>query len=214
MNAAAASPSSGYSRMMYFTFPVSMYFSFSFGKVVTANAAQCGQVIEAYSMMVTGAVSEPIGMSSSGPLASSSSTEKVCASARPPRMLRNSKAPTAPRTPSASVAEVLMTNCQRVIIAVNLRYPCLSILAFFKIGSAFAASRQCSGWIVAVFGCSRSFDGGAQAAKGGPQIFVRDAGHLRRNGGGGGFIGLGPRCLTVAPHQRRLAQREPAHRLP
>ena len=35
--------------------------------------------------MVTGAVGDPITTSSSGPLASSSSTEKVCASARPPR---------------------------------------------------------------------------------------------------------------------------------
>src|SRR6516164_1726217 len=105
MNAAAASGSSGYSRIMYFTLPVSMYFSFSFGKVLTANAAQCGQVIEAYSMMVTGAVAEPIGMSSSGPLASSSSTEKVCARAADPS------------APSTSTAELLTTNSRRVIIA-------------------------------------------------------------------------------------------------
>src|SRR5262249_19240681 len=107
--------------MMYLTLPVSMYFSFSFGKVVTAKAAQCGQVIEAYSMMVTGAVGEPIGMSSSAPLASNSSTEKVCASARPPRPLNASKAPKLPSTLSASVAEVVVTNCRRVIITINLR---------------------------------------------------------------------------------------------
>src|SRR5215475_6043711 len=142
--------------MMYLTLPVSMYFSFSFGKVLTANAAQCGHVIEAYSMMVMGALGEPIGMSSSGPFASSSSTEKVSAWARPPLLLNTSRTPTLPSTPSASPAEVLMTNCRRVIITLNLRLSLLQalsrqvllrphIVAPFESGSAFTAMRQSRG---------------------------------------------------------------------
>src|SRR5215831_19880793 len=134
--------------MMYFTLPVSMYFSFSLGKVLTAKAAQCGQVIEAYSMIVTGAVAEPIGISSSGPLASNSSTEKVCASARPPRPLNTSKEPKLPNAPSASAAEVLVTNCRRVIITICLRCPCENIVGFCQTGSVFAKATQSPGRVL------------------------------------------------------------------
>ena len=48
------------------TLPVSMYFFFSSGKVVSWKWAQCGQVIEAYSTMVTGAVADPSASSPSG----------------------------------------------------------------------------------------------------------------------------------------------------
>ena len=44
---------------MYFTLPVSIYFFFNSGYVVLWKVAQWPQVIEAYSMMVTGASSLP-----------------------------------------------------------------------------------------------------------------------------------------------------------
>src|SRR4051812_47104594 len=45
------------------TLPVSIYSAFSFGNTSCVNAAQCGQVIDAYSMIVTGASLEPKAMS-------------------------------------------------------------------------------------------------------------------------------------------------------
>src|SRR5579883_2455563 len=49
---------------MYFTRPLSMYCALSCGNVVSLKCAQCGQVSEAYSMMVTGALAAPMTMSS------------------------------------------------------------------------------------------------------------------------------------------------------
>ena len=40
------------------TFPVSIYFVRSIGKTFSPNAAQCGQLIDEYSVMVTGALSD------------------------------------------------------------------------------------------------------------------------------------------------------------
>ncbi len=54
--AAPASGSSGYSRKMNRTLPVSMSRCLSSGKTSLANRAQCGQVIEAYSMITFGAL--------------------------------------------------------------------------------------------------------------------------------------------------------------
>lgn len=42
-----------------------MYFDRSIGKTFSPNAAQCGQLIEEYSVMVTGALAEPIAISGS-----------------------------------------------------------------------------------------------------------------------------------------------------
>jgi len=42
-----------------------MYLVFNSGKVVAAKCAQCGQVIEAYSVIVTGALAGPSAMSGS-----------------------------------------------------------------------------------------------------------------------------------------------------
>ena len=47
--------------------PESMYFALSSGQVVSWNAAQWVQVIEAYSMIVAGAFADPCTMSGSGP---------------------------------------------------------------------------------------------------------------------------------------------------
>src|ERR1700736_595995 len=53
--AAAALMSSGNSRNTKRTLPASTYFDCSIGNTFSWNAAQCGQLIEAYSTMVTGA---------------------------------------------------------------------------------------------------------------------------------------------------------------
>ena len=44
---------------MSFTLPVSTYAALNAGQTLLENAAQCGQVGDAYSITVTGAVSDP-----------------------------------------------------------------------------------------------------------------------------------------------------------
>ena len=65
IEAAAALMSSGNSRNTKRTLPVSIYFDRSIGKTFWPNAAQCGQLIDEYSVMVIGAFSDPIAMSGS-----------------------------------------------------------------------------------------------------------------------------------------------------
>jgi len=79
MKAPAAIGSNGNSRKMKRTLPVSMYFSFSCGNVVSVKWAQCEHVIDAYSMMVTGALSDPIVCSPNGPAFINSACATVCA---------------------------------------------------------------------------------------------------------------------------------------
>ena len=62
---AAALMSSGNSRNTYRTLPVSIYSDLIFGNTSALKAAQCGQVIEAYSVMVTAALAGPSAMSGS-----------------------------------------------------------------------------------------------------------------------------------------------------
>ena len=62
---AAALMSSGNSRNTKRILPVSMYSDLIFGNTFSVKAAQCGQVIEAYSVMVTGALAGPSAMSGS-----------------------------------------------------------------------------------------------------------------------------------------------------
>src|SRR5258708_11474762 len=57
--------SSENSRNTKRTLPLSIYFDFSIGKRLSWKAAQCGQLIDAYSRMVTGAFWAPSGMSGS-----------------------------------------------------------------------------------------------------------------------------------------------------
>ena len=63
------------------TLPVSMYFAFSVGQVFSWKAAQCEQVIEAYSMIETLASSLPSQTSPSGPATARSAAVVDCASA-------------------------------------------------------------------------------------------------------------------------------------
>src|ERR1700722_12083382 len=65
IEAAVALMSSGNSRNTKRTLPGSIYFDRSIGKAFPSNAAQCGQPIEAYSTMVTGAFAGPSAMSGS-----------------------------------------------------------------------------------------------------------------------------------------------------
>src|SRR5262245_33319831 len=101
MKAPAAIGSNGNSRRMYFTFPVSIYFSLSCGNVVSEKCAQCGQVIEAYSMMVTGAWSDPIMMSPSGPASARSAGEGLSSALAEPE---NNAATPLPRPVKAIVS--------------------------------------------------------------------------------------------------------------
>src|SRR6185437_6310107 len=63
IDAAAALTSSGNSRDTKRTLPVSIYLLCSIGNTFSANAAQCGQVSDEYSMTVIGALADPIAMS-------------------------------------------------------------------------------------------------------------------------------------------------------
>src|SRR4051812_7486171 len=65
IEAAAALMSSGNSRNTKRTLPVSIYLDRSIGNTFSPNAAQCEQLIDAYSVMVTGAFGDPIAMSGS-----------------------------------------------------------------------------------------------------------------------------------------------------
>ena len=62
---AAALMSSGNSRNTKRILPLSMNSDLIFGNTFSVNAAQCGQVIEAYSVMVTEALAGPSAMSGS-----------------------------------------------------------------------------------------------------------------------------------------------------
>src|SRR3984893_7897254 len=65
IEAAAALMSSGNSRNTKRTLPVSMYFDLTIGKTFCSNAAQCGQLIDANSVMVNEAFVDPSAMSGS-----------------------------------------------------------------------------------------------------------------------------------------------------
>src|SRR5260370_16648263 len=65
MEAAGGWMWSGNSRNTKRTLPVSIYLDLSLGKTFCSTAAQWGQLIDAYSMMVTEAVAGPSAMSGS-----------------------------------------------------------------------------------------------------------------------------------------------------
>src|SRR3979490_634537 len=65
IEAAAALMASGNSRNTNRTVPVSIYFDFNIGKTFSSKAAQCGQLMEAYSTMLTAALADPSTMSGS-----------------------------------------------------------------------------------------------------------------------------------------------------
>src|SRR5258708_21115679 len=95
IEAAAALMSSGNSRNTKRTLPVSIYFDRSIGNTFSPNAAQCGQLIEAYSVMVIGAFGEPIAISGSDTGFATAAAIPLCAIA----VLVNASAASAERAP-------------------------------------------------------------------------------------------------------------------
>jgi len=85
IEAAAALMSSGNSRKTKRIVPVSIYFDLSIGKTFSSNAAQCGQLIDAYSTMVTKAFGEPSAMSGNDIGFATSAAVAFCAMASPTR---------------------------------------------------------------------------------------------------------------------------------
>src|ERR1700726_2672887 len=81
IEATAALISSGNSRNTKRTLPASMYFDFSIGKTFCSNAAQCGQLIDAYSTMVTEALAGPSAISGSDTGFAASAATAFCAMA-------------------------------------------------------------------------------------------------------------------------------------
>src|SRR5580692_2066389 len=75
----AALMSSGNSRNTKCTLPVSIYFDRSIGKTFSSNAAQCGQLIDAYSTMVTEALTGPSAISGSDAGLAASAAVAFCA---------------------------------------------------------------------------------------------------------------------------------------
>src|SRR6478735_11429100 len=112
---AAALMSSGNSRNTKRILPLSMNSALIFGNTFSVKAAQCGQVIEAYSVMVTEALAGPSAMSGSDcGLATSAAP---CASA--PEISRNGEKPASRPSPVSDRAAV---KARRVMIKVCSRF--------------------------------------------------------------------------------------------
>ena len=111
---AAALMSSGNSRNTNLILPLSMNSALIFGKTCSVNAAQCGQVIEAYSVMVTEAFAGPSAMSGSD--CGLATSEAPCASAS--EISRSGEKPARAASP---VSERAAVKARRVMIKVNSR---------------------------------------------------------------------------------------------
>ena len=83
IEAAAALMSSGNSRNTKRTLPVSIYFDRSIGNTFWPKAAQCGQVIDEYSVIVIGAFGDPMAMSGSDTGLATAAAIALCAMAAP-----------------------------------------------------------------------------------------------------------------------------------
>src|SRR6186713_1276977 len=83
IDAAAALMSSGNSRNTKRTLPVSIYFERNIGNTFWPKAAQCGQLIDEYSVSVTGAFAEPMAMSGSDTGLATAAATALCAMAAP-----------------------------------------------------------------------------------------------------------------------------------
>src|SRR6185369_4318215 len=81
IEAAAALMSSGNSRNTKRTLPVSIYFDRNIGNTFWPKAAQCGQLIEEYSVMVIGAFADPMAMSGSDTGLATNAATAFCARA-------------------------------------------------------------------------------------------------------------------------------------
>src|SRR6202158_5919467 len=106
---AAALMSSGNSRNTYRTLPVSIYSDLILGNTVSLKAAQCGQVIDAYSVIVTEALAGPSAMSGSD--TGLATSDALCAIASALR--RSGENPASVARPASDRAAV---KARRVII--------------------------------------------------------------------------------------------------
>src|SRR6266851_2473333 len=111
---AAALTSSGNSRNTKRILPLSIYSDLIFGNTLSVKAAQCGQVIEAYSVMVTEALAGPSAMS--GNDCGLATSAAPCAIACPIR--RSGENPTRAASPVSDRAAV---KARRVMIKVCSR---------------------------------------------------------------------------------------------
>src|SRR3979411_2749690 len=106
---AAALMSSGNSRNTESSLPVSIYSDLIFGNTTSLKAAQCGQVIEAYSVIVTAALAGPSAMSGSD--TGLATSDALCAIA--PAIRRSGDNPARAANPASDRAAV---KARRVII--------------------------------------------------------------------------------------------------
>src|SRR6266404_5523882 len=106
---AAALISSGNSRNTKRILPLSMNSDLIFGNTVSVNAAQCGQVIEAYSVIVTVALAGPSAMS--GSETGFATSDALCAIA--PAIRRSGENPARAASPVSDRAAV---KARRVMI--------------------------------------------------------------------------------------------------
>src|SRR5215470_7837599 len=90
-----------------------MYSDLIFGNTFSLKAAQCGQVIEANSVMVTGALSGPSAMS--GKDTGLATSAALCAMASV-----KSRSGDNPATAASPVSESIVVKARRVIIEVQL----------------------------------------------------------------------------------------------
>src|SRR6185436_20915628 len=81
IEAAAALMSSGNSRNTNRTLPVSIYFVRNIGNTFWPKAAQCGQLIDEYSVSVIGAFADPMAMSGSDTGLATAAATALCAMA-------------------------------------------------------------------------------------------------------------------------------------
>src|SRR3954466_15978078 len=93
-----------------------MYSDLIFGNTASLKCAQCGQVIEAYSVMVTVALAGPIAMSGSDTGLATSAAAALCASASPIRRKGDS-----PARAAKPVSDRAAVKARRVMIKGSLQ---------------------------------------------------------------------------------------------
>src|ERR1700676_4243996 len=136
IEAAAALMSSGNSRNTKRTLPASTYFDCSIGNTFSWNAAQCGQLIEAYSTMVTGAFALPTAMSGKDTGLAASTAVAFCAKASPIRgwgaKQARAKSPTSDRAPARAGRMAVKGLLRKAVVLRPLPYqPCANLKRLF-----------------------------------------------------------------------------------
>src|SRR3954468_890466 len=188
-----------------------MYSDLICGNTFSLKAAQCGQVIDAYSVMVTAASLAPIAMSGNDTGLATSAARPLCASASETR--RNGDSPARAATP---VSEKAAVKVRRGIINGVLQIGAPWRRKKPRTGAVASWKPQLWQWRAAVRPTKGSIllDGGAEPGQRDPQFLV-----LQRSEAFRDFcdlLGIGrPRGRRfIATRQRRLPERQPADRAP